>query len=349
MRGLYESILGDFDTNIAASDDMVATLDANKKDSELRDLFGIYSGCENPFEIEKNILHINAKEKGMRFNQKLTWDAPGNTDKSVKSIFGRELDMIWCPSSVTISGKMNRFKDVYAKAITIGDLELHCEDSKIEDIKILASATNGCIGSMTFYSQKPIEFNNVMLGFTSTYGGANPYFTRIPVFKNTKITGANRICIEVPLASANMIDPKSIWDDKRFNDIFDFDYNLEVKDSGKSKTIKIKDIKSLRQLVTAGKFYDRDYDQWPYKIKSTAKITDFIDISGSNDVNYINISDRKFGILFENVKSGQSAYFTYFEDMLKAEQEFLGNYGRDNIDKYNPRTADGWRVILYRC
>ena len=42
-------------------------------------------------------------------------------------------------------------------------------------------------------------------------------------------------------------------------------------------------------------------------------------------------------------------YPLYFEDMLKTEQEFLGNYSRDNIDKFIPRTADGWRVILYRC
>ena len=70
--------------------------------------------------------------------------------------------------------------------------------------------------------------------------------------------------------------------DTLFNKIFDFGYTIELTQSGKDKvnTVKINNMTDIRKLIVAKDFYSRIYNEWPYKLKQGAKLSDLIDISG---------------------------------------------------------------------
>ena len=125
-------------------------------------------------------------------------------------------------------------------------------------------------------------------------------------------------------------------------------YGYKLTETNTNKTFNIKSFNDIKKLVNAGKFYDRDYDQWPYRIKPNVKVTDLIDISQSPHVRVIDITDKKMGVVL--LKPQNDAWPSYFEDMLKTEHDFTnGEYSKQNIVNKIPTTADGWQVIVYKC
>ena len=108
-------------------------------------------------------------------------------------------------------------------------------------------------------------------------------------------------------------------------------------------------MKSIRKLITSKEFYNREFTEWPYRLKKGVKLSDFIDVSQFKELRTLTISDSKMGIIFENVNAQVDMHSAYFVDMLKQtwNSKKKGHSTKDIVN-LSPVTDDGWRVILFR-
>ena len=154
MISLYESILGDIDINIAASDDAAVVLSANAEDSMLRNFLGIHKDYEvaEPFDIDGKTLKIfgpNSKLKYLStYSTSISWDTSKDTDKSVESILGIKLNRIETKGSLVITGnnintvskryaselQASNIKFIYPKNTVVKDLNLTVTTHKMANI-----------------------------------------------------------------------------------------------------------------------------------------------------------------------------------------------------------------------
>lgn len=342
MISLYESILGDIETNLDISDTAAAILYANKPGSELREFFNVPTWVEDPFKFEGGDLLVDYGNK----RDYTTWIP--DPKKTVKDILGIKLKKIRTSSilnHVVIGHECEDIANTFAPNIRCGSLTLlRSKYPTLNDITFSLGDTKGSLDTINVYSNEPVKLTNVTFDYLNP-GLNNILFCRIPVFKNVKFNG-NRIVISVP---------SSVWGSKIDPDVFAngaldplFEYGYKLTETNTNKTFNIKSFNDIKKLVNAGKFYDRDYDQWPYRIKPNVKVTDLIDISQSPHVRVIDITDKKMGVVL--LKPQNDAWPSYFEDMLKTEHDFTnGEYSKHNIVDKIPTTADGWQVIVYKC
>ena len=102
-------------------------------------------------------------------------------------------------------------------------------------------------------------------------------------------------------------------------------------------------MKDFRKLIASRNFWNYEFDQFPYRLKKGAKLSDFIDISGFKNLHNIQIHDNKMNVLFINTKIGSVREFVgHVSASLKQ------NVGITNsiYDIPYPVTSDGWMVII---
>ena len=195
--------------------------------------------------------------------------------------------------------------------------------------------------------------NSLELDYANT-SASRVIFYNLPEFDNVRSNSVCYIDITDNPIKFNGVKSQDLFSSARFKKLFDFGYELSyiddfvVQTSGK---VTIKDMKGLRKLVTAKDFYNREFAEWPYRLKSGAKLSDFIDVSQFKGLYSITITDKKMGVLFEKVDdphAKQHASYAYFTDMLKQTWEEKSGHKRNEIDNLIPVTADGWRVIIFR-
>ena len=338
MKSLYESILSDIDTNLDAGTVEAALISLNQPDSDARKMFGIDADNETPFFVKDNILFVT---KSMRkstigvFANLVDYDiAPIIKDLDVNAMLFR--------GGLSLFGEGNLTGNTLTPAIISSTISVN-NFKNVSDINLIcdpARAGNNFIPS--------IKFDDAVKSITNCklevfYQKSSIKFCKIPTLKNVSSSTIETIRITDE-------QQKVEWRDTLFNRIFDFGYTVEF---GKDKinSIKINNMTDIRKLIAAKDFHSREYNEWPYKVKHGAKLSDLIDISGFEKLHKITIYDKKMGIIFENTKLSNCHKTTigYFESMLKDSHEKMpGTDTRTSILEHIPITLDGWNVFIVR-
>jgi hypothetical protein len=184
-------------------------------------------------------------------------------------------------------------------------------------------------------------------------------FTSIPEFKNVVSDSIEEIHIRYS-ASNFVYNVKDFITDtlnnSKLTDLFEYGYELNYKNGvGDNKKVKVNSLETLRKLTIAKDTSNRVYSEWPVRLKSNAKLSDLIDVSGFKNLSTIIIADDKFYICFENIKHSKNQKFgnswinTY--GMLKDKPVIISRSNEKEMEKTInkiPVTKDGWRVILYK-
>lgn len=338
MRSLYESILSDIDTNLDAGTVEAALISLNQPDSDARKMFGIDADNETPFFVKDNILFVT---KSMRkstigvFANLVDYDiAPIIKDLDVNAMLFR--------GGLSLFGEGNLTGNTLTPAIISSTISVN-NFKNVSDINLIcdpARAGNDFIPS--------IKFDDAVKSITNCklevfYQKSSIKFCKIPTLKNVSSSTIETIRITDE-------QQKVEWRDTLFNRIFDFGYTVEF---GKDKinSIKINNMTDIRKLIAAKDFHSREYNEWPYKVKHGAKLSDLIDISGFEKLQNITIYDKKMSIIFENTKLSNchKTSIGYFESLLKDSHEKMsGTDTRAYILERIPMTADGWKVFIVR-
>ena len=341
MISLYESILSDIDTNLDAGTQEAALLALNQYGSDARKMFGIDADNKTPFFVNDNVLFVT---KSMRkstigvFANLVDYDiAPIIKDLDVNAMLFR--------GGLSLFGNGNLTGNTLTPAIISSTISVNNFNS-VSDVNLIcdpARAGNDFMPSLKFDDAVKTISNCKLEIF---YQNASIRFNRIPTLKNVSSSTVETIRITDE-------QQKVEWRDTLFNKLFDFGYTVEFTHPGKDKinTVKINNMTDIRKLIIDKDFYSRIYNEWPYKIKHGAKLSDLIDISGFEKLHKITIYDKKMGIIFENTKLSncQKTAIGYFESMLKDSHEKMADAAtRMSILDNIPMTLDGWNVIIVR-
>ena len=346
---IYEGLLRGMDDTLATGNIEAAVIAANEPESEFRKMFGVSNWNEEPFsateENSKLVFTINNEGSGV-------W---ADCDKGRLTDISSDITTIKCAGGIRIVAKNNDIVDSLCKTIIADNISVH-QATEVKDVDLLAKniAPKRIIPNMQFDSSvKKVTNCTLELDYANTTA-SRIIFYNLPEFDNVRSNSVRYIDITDNPIKFNGVKPQDLFSSARFKKLFDFGYELSyvddfvVQTSGK---VAIKDMKGLRKLVTAKDFYNREFAEWPYRLKPGAKLSDFIDVSQFNNLSSITITDKKMGVLFENVDNPhgkQHASYAYFTDMLKQTWEEKTGHTRHEIDNLIPVTADGWRVIIFR-
>ena len=338
MRSLYESILSDIDTNLDAGTREAALISLNQLDSDARKMFGIDADNETPFFVKDNVLFVTKSSRKSTigvFANLVDYDiAPIIKDLNVDATIFRGGLLLFgngnltgntlTPAIISSTISVNNFKSV-------SDVNLICDPAR---------AGNDFMPSIKFDDAVKTISNCKLEIF---YQNSSIKFCKIPTLKNVSSSTIETIRITDE-------QQKVEWRDTLFNRVFDFGYTVKF---GKDKinNVKINNMTDIRKLIIAKDFYSRIYNEWPYKIKHGAKLSDLIDISGFEKLQKVTIYDKKMSIIFENTKLSNchKTSIGYFESMLKdSHKEPNNSDARTSILEHIPMTADGWKVFIIR-
>jgi hypothetical protein len=338
MRSLYESILSDIDTNLDAGTREAALISLNQLDSDARKMFGIDADNETPFFVNDNVLFVTKSSRKSTFGvfaNLVDYDiAPIIKDLNIDATIFRGGLLLFgngnltgntlTPTIISSTISVNNFKSV-------SDVNLICDPAR---------AGNDFIPTIKFDDAVKTISNCKLEIF---YQNSSIKFCKIPTLKNVSSSTIETIRITG--------EPQKVeWRDTLFNRIFDFGYTVEFGNN-KINTVKINNMTDIRKLIIAKDFYSRIYNEWPYKIKHGAKLSDLIDISGFEKLQKVTIYDKKMSIIFENTKLSNchKTSIGYFESMLKdSHKEPNNSDARISILEHIPMTADGWKVFIIR-
>ena len=341
MISLYESILSDIDTNLDAGTQEAALLSLNQPNSDARKMFGIDADNETPFFVKGNVLFVTK-----------------STHKSTIGVFANLVDYDIAPiikdlnvdttifrGGLSLFGNGNLTGNTLTPAIISSTISI-CNFKNVSDVNLIcdpARAGNDFMPSIKF-DDAVKSISNCKLEIF--YQNSSILFNKIPTLKNVTSSTIKTIRITDE-------QQKVEWRDTIFNKLFDFGYTVEFTHPGKDKinTVKINNMTDIRKLIVCKDFYSRIYNEWPYKIKHGAKLSDLIDVSGFEKLQKVTIYDKKMGIIFENTKLSNCHQTTigYFESMLKDSHEKMpGTDTRTSILEHVPITLDGWNVFIVR-
>ena len=353
MISLYESILSDnkvsessllsdIEDTLDFGDSKAPEMAANIQDSDLRKFFSIGAGVEKPFEFSEGgrTLIVNPHSRILHANP-----------EKLNDIVSTEVETLICKSSF-VYNFMNPAENLCPciKADSFNFNEFTA--IRFEDMEIYAGNYSGdkIFPNIRFNSGKAsAELTNSRLeiDYSITRSALLEFAGDIPIFKNVKSDTIKRIEISdrrgIQFSDKKLNAIADIFGNKRWNNIFEFGYVLEEKKPDFGIGIKIKSIKDLRKIVSSRKFWLYEFDQFPYKLKKGAKLSDFIDISGFKSLHNIQIHDNKMNVLFINTKIGSVREFVgHVSASLKQ------NIGITNsiYDIPYPVTSDGWMVII---
>jgi hypothetical protein len=169
----------------------------------------------------------------------------------------------------------------------------------------------------------------------------------IPIFKNVKSDTIKKIEITdrrgIQFSDKSLNVTANIFGNKRWEKLIEFGYDLEINNGNKWSKATMKSMKDFRKIVASKNFWNTRFNEFPYRLKKGAKLSDFIDISGFKSLHNIQIHDNKMNVLFINTKIGSVREFVgHVSASLKQ------NVGITNsiYDIPYPVTSDGWIVII---
>lgn len=342
MRGLYESILSDIEDQLDFGDAKVPEVAANMEASDLRNFFGIGVGVEKPFEFSEGgkTLIVNPLSRFLRVN-----------DSALNDIVSTKIETLVCKSSFgygyinpseklcnCIKADSFTFNDF--AAVTFKDMEIHAGNYSGDRVFPNINFNSGKASAELTNSRLEIDYSITKSALLEFAGD-------IPIFKNVKSDTIKRIEITdrrgIQFSDKKLNAIADIFGNKRWNDLFEFGYVLEEKRPNYGNEIKIKSMKDFRKLVASRNFWNYEFDQFPYRLKKGAQLSDFIDISGFKNLHNIQIHDNKMNVLFINTKiSNIRSYVGHVSASLKQNVRITNSI----YDIPYPVTADGWMVII---
>ena len=347
MRSLYEvmrgSLLDDIDDILADGDELAPVIMANMQDSDLRKYFKIGVGVEEPFEFSEGgrTLIVKPQSRVLRTND----------DSKLNDITINPVNTLICKS-----GFNYEYADPARKLCTcIKADSLHFSEFAAVTFKDMEVHAGNYSGDKTFPNiffnsgKASAELTNSRLeiDYSVTKSALVEFIGDIPIFNNVKsdtvqrIEVTDRYHIQFTDKTKNII--ANPFGNKRWDKLFEFGYEIEEKKPNYGNKIKIKSIKDFRKLIASRHFWYYKFDQFPYRLKKGAKLSDFIDISGFKNLHNIQIHDNKMNVLFINTKiSNIRGYIGHVSASLKQEVEVTGSI----YDIPYPVTADGWMVII---
>ena len=344
MISLYESILSGMEDTLEVGDVEAAAIAANSNDA-VKKIFGVNEWEEGIFSASENngkrVLTVDRKGGHI-------WLDVNATDISLSDQLGN-IDTIKLVGGTSIQDPDNEFTKKICKTV-ISDTFAIYKTPVLSGVEFRAQQ----LGSTRYFPS--IGFDDIIKKITDCrfevdYGSsahARLVFNDIPQFVNVTSDTIKYIDIVPAQLRARGYKDPDVFANSLFKKFFEFGYDLSCE----SSTMSIKNIKDIRKLVTSKDFYNRTFDQWPYRLKKGAKMSDILDISDFKSLCTITIADKKMGIIFENTNAIgglNTNVMSYFVDMLKQtwDAKTPGHSKYDIIDKV-PVTDDGWRVIIFR-
>ncbi len=357
MRSLYEGILADIEDTLSTSDDNIALVRANMPDSPLRKMFCINNMSKQPFTLNNKELIVSTESSGGtgQGSVQIVADEQNRLSDYIKNVESLKILVpcsIWCKDID---------KDICKSIISPSICIRSTRAGEINNVRL--SAEN--IGKIKIIPKISIEVpnpkisNSVLDINTAMSSNGRLLCLGIPEFKNVLSNSIQVIdCAATKEIVFSGTKPLDMFEDKRWTNLFEFGYTLKYcagknYNESDASTVNIKSMKDIKKLVTSKDFYNRTYNEWPYRLKPNVKLSDFIDISKFDKLERINIYDKRVTVVFEkligNWAKFSSAYKSAFTDILKITWDQMHpEYNKTNINKYIPVTADGWRVIIIR-
>ena len=342
MISLYESILSDIEDTLDYGDAKVPEMVANMEKSELRTFFGIAAGIENPFEFSNGgrTLMVNPKSRFLRVG-----------DSKLNDIVSTKIETLVCKSSFGYS--YSNPSEKLCSCIKADSFHFNeFATISFKDMEIYAGNYSGdkMFPNIMFNSGKAsAELTNSRLeiDYSITRSALLEFAGDIPIFKNVKSDTIKRIEITdrrgIQFSDKKLNVIANIFGNKRWEKLIEFGYDLEINDDNKWSKATIKSMKDFRKIVASKNFWNTRFNEFPYRLKKSAKLSDFIDISGFKSLHNIQIHDNKMNVLFINTKIGSVREFVgHVASSLKQ------NVGITNsiYDIPYPITSDGWMVII---
>lgn len=345
---LYEGLLRGMDKTLAAGDITAAVIAANEVGSKVREIFKVSQYSKEPFsatnENGETVFTIDDGPHGI-------WCECSKSNLSDEI----NVDTIKCVGGIRIVAPDNNIKDSLCSTIIADNISVHGA-TEVKDVELLAKhiSASKLIPSLQFDTTvKKLTNCHLEIERVNTTLGRCVFYN-LPEFDNVRSESIRYIDITDNPIKFNGVKPQDIMSNSSFKKLFEFGYSLSYVDDFVVETpgeVTIKNMKDIRKLVTSKDFYNREFKEWPYRIKPGVKLSDFIDISKFNDLCNVRIEDKKMGILFEKVNHpiAKSLTYSYFIDMLKQTyKDKKKGHTRADINNSIPVTADGWRVIIYR-
>lgn len=353
MISLYESILSDnkvsessllsdIEDTLDYGDSKAPEMAANMEASDLRNFFGIGVGVEKPFEFSEGgkTLIVRPRSRVLRVNP-----------EKLNDIVSTEVETLICKSSF-VYNFMNPAENLCSciKADSFNFNEFAA--IKFDNMEIYAGNYSGdkIFPNITFNSGKAsAELTNSRLeiDYSITRSALLTFTGDIPIFKNVKSDTIKRIEITdrrgIQFSDKSLNTIANIFGNKRWNNLFEFGYDLEINNGNNWSKASIKSMKDFRKIVASRNFWNTRFNEFPYRLKKNAKLSDFIDVSGFKSIHNIQIHDGKMNVLFINTKIGSVREFVgHVSSSLKQSVGVTSSI----YDIPYPVTSDGWMVII---
>jgi hypothetical protein len=334
---IYESLLGKTSDKVKRAGLATVAMGGNEPSSDLRRFFGLPNWMKDPFSVEGNTLVVT-----LNSTTNIT-----SRNGALSELIGNKFNKVRLYGKPFLSD-MN-VKDIIHTDIEAEDIRFD-EDCTIEDVNIkVIPGPNKQYPIITLFGN---TVKNTTFEIDYSKVGESFGYLRslsIPTFVNVKSDTVPGIRIDSPLCGG-----ESIIKDKRWEKIFEFGYKLgyRISELDNFRFTTIKSMDDIHKLVKSRQFRTREYDQFPYRIKKGAKITDFLDVSQFKNLKKIivvNSMKDMIQITFEKVDScpeKDSIVSKYpVSILIKERKEYI--FGRpDLMLKDVPVTADGWRVLI---
>ena len=338
MISLYEGILRGMEDTLSDGGVAAAVIAANEPNSDFRKMF---SGADygDAFSMTeengKNVFTVTTNSSNGSWIE---------CSKHKLSDLFDGVETVKIIGGARIIAPDNNIKDALCKTIIADNISIH-QATEVKDVELFVKnlAQKRVIPNMQFDTSVK-RLSNCRLEIDTTNSIASrAIFYSLPEFDNVTSDTMRHIDITDNPIKFNGVKPHDIMSDKRFKDIFEFGYDLSYYNG----SVTIKDMKSLKKLITSKDFYNREFSEWPYRLKKGVKLSDFIDISQFKELRTLMITDSKMGIIFANTQIDM--HTPYFVDMLKQtwNSKKKGHSIKDIVNLI-PVTDDGWRVILFR-
>lgn len=339
MITLYESILSDMDDVLSSGDNTIDDIAINSAGSQFRMMFPTIA--EKPFEIiKKNGNKIFRVNKNRRTSDWVYADSGYAISDVIKDV-----DTVEIEGTATIVCDENISK-VLAKNIVSDRINIYkCKEFKDTNLIINNLNVSRFFASIVTFSKDLKCISNCNIETKNSDNLFKLVFSSLPELKNVSSNSINEIVITP--STIVFGDNKNLSNDidsnTKLTNLFDFGYKVTYSDDAGDLVFNIRNFKDIRKLIINHSKIAK-YDIWPIKIKSNAKLTNFLDVSKFSNLDKIHINDLKIGILFikSNSKELPRVINTFKYNML-----CKSHYTDLNINDI-PETADGWKVIIYK-
>lgn len=334
------SILSDFDTIFEEGNLDIAVVTGNENNSELKNALHL-NYIDEPFSITE----ID-EEKAFTITGKSYTQYISINNVNITNIVGFTLDNLKISDNIKLKLCANELdgnnlaKNIYCTnteitANLIKDLSINYKDTNYSLAYIIITTKHK--DAHTTLSNVNINLNN------SIVKGINvPLIINtscmIPTFNNVKSTGIKSINLSFRTNELFTLHNSEIW-----NKLFKFNYSFNTS----NKEIKISSMNDIYKKCVSNATRKNIITDIPYGINENVKLTDIIDVSGfesyKNDTLFINMFDKKFGILIcKDLISVQA----YIPDMFIGKNINASDLLNHKIEL--PKTSDGYYIIPYK-